>query len=93
MKIFKVITCFVMVTTLFWNLNCYPVKNSKNVKIMASAVKGIIKDYYLRNSVEFDIIAADIENWKFASDVIETIAKCCFIEPVAISFLDRSKLD
>lgn len=63
------------------------------VKMFSKALDGIIKEFYIKNSLKFDIVAADVTNWKFASDVIQNTVKMFGCEPVAISYIDGTTLD
>lgn len=61
------------------------------IKMFSEALKVIVRDFYAKNSMEFDIIAADMKAWKFASELIQNIAKPQQFQPVTISFVDWSK--
>lgn len=58
------------------------------------ALNGIIKDFYRKNLVKFDItIAVDFDNLKFASDVIQNVAKNWGPHSITISCIDGDQLD
>lgn len=86
---FKLSTLCVILT-LFSTSNSHDVKK---VKLFSNAITEMIRDFYIENSIKFDIVASDIDNWKFAAEVINNIRRSFGTEPVTISYVDVSKLD
>lgn len=81
----KICLVLILLSIALVSVKC---SDRKRVKMFACALSGIIKDFYLKNSIEFDIIAPDIQSWKFALNVIQIIAKDLKSAPVMINFID-----
>lgn len=71
-------------------LNC---KDFKKVKMFSNALNFIIRDYYVKNSIKFDIVVPDINAWKFAENVIQFMSPSIQLSPVRIRLIDGSKMD
>lgn len=61
------------------------------MKIFSKALSEIITKFYIKNSIEYEIIAPDIKSWKFASKIIPNLAKDLCLKPTRISFIEESK--
>lgn len=56
-------------------------------KVYSRAVRSVIKKFYSKNSLQFDIVTIGNDTWKFSADVIENIfIKQSCIEPTRITF-------
>lgn len=64
----------------------------KKVKMFSNALHYIIRDYYVKNRIEFDILAADVDAWKFAENVIQNMSPSLRLTPVNISFIDGAQM-
>lgn len=64
----------------------------KKVKMFSKALDSIIKDFYIKNNLKFDIIVADRKGLKFASEVIENLSKSSKSEPLTITFTELNDL-
>lgn len=71
--------------------NCF--NKFKKVKMFSKALSEIITKFYIKNSIEYEIIAPDIESWKFASNIIPNLAKDLCLRPTRIRFIDESNFN
>lgn len=81
---------FLVISTAF--LQSTSCSDIRKVKIFSNALEAIIRDFYVSNSIDFDILASDMSSWNFASSVIENSAKIIHSGLVTLSYVDGSEL-
>lgn len=87
--------CFRVIIISLFSLSLIPIShcNVKKIRVFSAALDAIVKDFYIKNSLKFDIVAADVKSWKFAGAVIQNIAKKNHADTIQISFIDLTNLN
>lgn len=87
--------CFRVIIISLFSLSLIQIShcNVNKIRVFSAALDAIVKDFYIKNSLKFDIVAADVNNCNFAGSVIQNIAKKNYAVTNQISFIDLTNLN
>lgn len=75
---FKILVILVNLTADTVYSHSYDQMNQIKVKAFSSAMNTIIKEFYMKNGIMFDIVVSDDSARKFCSEVIQDFTRVIF---------------